>query len=142
MEQYNETHQQKALRLVYQYVEDDLIQRSITHAGFEVMTVWFCKTLQNWKAVIITTLDDSKIYEVSYDGDKRQAYIDEYDKINNVCIPDEGVQPKMPRFSTSDRVTVTFDGDLPSHGIQFGNGNVQTNTYNTTLDKQYLSRPE
>lgn len=37
----------------------------------DVYIVWFCKTLQNWKALLSTTLPDGMYYEVTYNGDKK-----------------------------------------------------------------------
>lgn len=83
--------QEKAKRLVYQYIKLRL-NESGEHQTFsqdEVFVVWFCKTLQNWKALLSTSLPDEMYYEVTYDGDNFRTYIDAYKKFNNVCIPDE-----------------------------------------------------
>ena len=55
----------------------------------DVYVVWFCKTLQNWKALLSTTLPDDMYYEVTYNGDKKEAYLDAYKKRQNLVIPDE-----------------------------------------------------
>ena len=44
----------------------------------DVYIVWFCKTLQNWKALLSTTLPDGMYYEVTYNGDKKEVYLDTY----------------------------------------------------------------
>lgn len=54
----------------------------------DVFIVWFCKTLQNWKAMVSTTVSDGMYYEVTYNGDKKETYLDAYKKWENVCIPD------------------------------------------------------
>jgi Family of unknown function (DUF6275) len=54
----------------------------------DVYVVWFCKTLQNWKALISTNVPDNMYYEVTYDGDKKIIYLDAYRKFDNVSIPD------------------------------------------------------
>ena len=54
--------------------------------GFEVFIVWKCKTLQNWKYLISTTLADGMYYETTYNGDKREWYLDAYKKFENRCI--------------------------------------------------------
>lgn len=51
-----------------------------------VFIVWFCKTLQNWKALVSTTLPDGMYYEVTYNGDKKEAYLDAYKKFENCKI--------------------------------------------------------
>ena len=53
-----------------------------------VFVVWFCKTLQNWKALVSTTVPDGVYYEVTYNGDKQETYLDVYKKWENKHIPD------------------------------------------------------
>ena len=48
--------------------------------------VWYCKTLQNWKALLSTTLFDGMYYELTVNGDKDEAYLDVYKKLDNNCI--------------------------------------------------------
>lgn len=52
----------------------------------DVFVVWFCKTLQNWKALVSTTVSDGMYYEVTHNGDKGETYLDAYKKWENVCI--------------------------------------------------------
>lgn len=52
----------------------------------DVYIVWFCKTLQNWKALLSTTLPDGMYYEVTYNGDKEEVYLDAYKKFENQKI--------------------------------------------------------
>ena len=52
-----------------------------------VFVVWYCKTLQNHKALISTTVPDGMYYELTYNGDKGELYLDVYKKWQNVCIP-------------------------------------------------------
>ena len=54
----------------------------------EVFIVWFCKTLQNWKALVSTTISDGMYYEITHNGDNGETYLDAYKKWENVCIPD------------------------------------------------------
>jgi len=53
-----------------------------------VFIVWFCKTLQNWKALVSTTVSNGMYYEVTYNGDKQETYLDAYKKWENVRIVD------------------------------------------------------
>ena len=53
---------------------------------FEVFVVWNCKTLQNNKALLSTTLFDGMYYEVTYNGDKNEIYFDAYKKFENICV--------------------------------------------------------
>ena len=53
----------------------------------DVFIVWMCKTLQNNKALLSTTLFDGMYYEVTYNGDKNEAYLDAYKKFENRRVP-------------------------------------------------------
>lgn len=55
----------------------------------DVYVVWFCKTLQNWKALASTTVPDGMYYELTYNGDKGEMYLDAYKKFENRCIRGE-----------------------------------------------------
>lgn len=55
----------------------------------QVYIVWFSKTLQNWKALVSTTVSDGMYYEVTYNGDKKETYLDAYKKWQNVRYPEE-----------------------------------------------------
>ena len=52
----------------------------------DVFIVWMCKTLQNNKAMASTTLFDGMYYELTYNGDKKELYLDAYKKWENICI--------------------------------------------------------
>lgn len=52
----------------------------------DVFIVWQVKALQNWKALTSTTLFDGMYYEITYNGDKGEAYIDCYKKWENFVI--------------------------------------------------------
>ena len=54
----------------------------------DVFMVWCCKTLQNNKALLSTILFDGMYYEITYNGDKDEAYIDAYKKWENFKIED------------------------------------------------------
>lgn len=85
-----ESYQDKARRLVFEYIKPRL-EKTDTHVTFaqdEVYVVWGCKTLQNWKCLVSTTLPDGMYYEITYNGDKQESYIDAYKKFDNVCVPD------------------------------------------------------
>ena len=52
----------------------------------DVYIVWMCKTLQNSKAMLSTPVPDTRYYEVTYNGDKKEAYLDAYVKEKNGCF--------------------------------------------------------
>ena len=79
----------KAIRIVMDYYNSHVEKTDDFHITEEdVYIVWFCKTLQNWKALVSTTVSDGMYYEVSYNGDKRETYLDAYKKWENVRIAD------------------------------------------------------
>lgn len=79
---------EKALKIVKNYVMEHL-DKSDVIPDFEVYTVWKSKILQNWKYLISTTLLDGMYYEVTFNGDKKEWYLDAYKKFQNVTIPEE-----------------------------------------------------
>lgn len=47
----------------------------------DVFIVWFSKILQNWKALVSTTVSDGMYYyEITHNGDKKETYLDVYKK--------------------------------------------------------------
>lgn len=74
-------------KVVVDYVNKHLDKtdgKSITEN--DVFVVWLCKTLQNNKALVSTTLFDGMYYELTYNGDKRELYMDAYKKWENICV--------------------------------------------------------
>ena len=85
----NEAMLKKAKQVVVDYYNsrvDKTDDFEITEE--DVFIVWFCKTLQNWKALVSTTVSDGMYYEVTYNGDKQETYLDAYKKWENVRIVD------------------------------------------------------
>lgn len=81
--------QEKAKQIVVDYFNgrvDKTDNKKIT--ADDVYVVWFAKTLQNWKALLSTNVSDGMYYEVTYNGDKKETYLDAYKKWENVCIKD------------------------------------------------------
>lgn len=52
----------------------------------DVYVVWSCKVLQNNKALLSTTVSDGMYYELTYNGDKKELYLDAYKKWENKCF--------------------------------------------------------
>ena len=56
----------------------------------DVFVVWSCKTLQNYKALLSTTVSGDGIYaEYTFNGDRGELYEDVYRKLTNTCITEE-----------------------------------------------------
>lgn len=55
----------------------------------DVYIVWSCKTLQNNKILMSTTIDDGVYVEVTYNGDKKESYFDIYTKVRNILVENE-----------------------------------------------------
>lgn len=76
----------KARKIVFDYVEANY--KEVEFNVEDIYVVWFCKTLQNWKVLLGTPIDDDMYYEVTYNGDKKETYLDVYKKFDNIAIKD------------------------------------------------------
>lgn len=76
----------KACELVCDYVLEH-IDKTDKVPSFEVYVVWQCKVLQNWKFLISTDIPDGMYYELTFNGDKNEWYLDAYKKFENRCLP-------------------------------------------------------
>ena len=75
----------KAIEIVRNYIVEHL-DKSDRLPDFEVFVAWKCKALQNWKYLLSSTLFDGMYYEITYNGDKNEWYLDAYKKFDNKCI--------------------------------------------------------
>ena len=74
-----------AINIVRDYILGHL-DKSDPVPEFEVYTVWKAKVLQNWKYLLSSTLSDGMYYELTYNGDKDEWYLDAYKKFQNCII--------------------------------------------------------
>ena len=75
-----------AKKKVVEYVNKHLDKSdNFTIKEEDVYVVWSCKTLQNNKALVSTNLFDGIYYELTYNGDREELYLDAYKKLDNVC---------------------------------------------------------
>ena len=78
-----------ARKLLVEYVNKHLDKTDNIQITYkDVYIVWSSKVLQNNKALLSTTLPDGCYYEVTYNGDKDEMYIDVYKKWENICVHD------------------------------------------------------
>lgn len=78
----------KAIDYVIDYATKHL-DKTDTAPPFEAYVVWKAKILQNWKYLISTTLCDGMYYELTYNGDKHEWYLDAYKKFENQVIKED-----------------------------------------------------
>lgn len=80
---------EKAKQLVVDFFNEEAEKTDgFTLTVDDVYIVWWSKTLQNWKALVSTTVSDGMYYEVTYNGDKQETYIDAYKKWKNKRVVD------------------------------------------------------
>lgn len=77
----------KAIEIITNYIMEHL-DKSDNVPNFEVYTVWKSKALQNWKYLLSSTLSDGMYYELTYNGDKKEWYLDAYKKFENRVVQD------------------------------------------------------
>lgn len=77
----------KVYKIVTDYIDAHL-DKSDDMPVYEVYIVWKCKTLQNWKYLLSSSLYDGMYYELTYNGDKKEWYLDAYKKFENKVIVD------------------------------------------------------
>ena len=77
---------EKAIQTVREYILEHL-DKSDPEPVFTVFTVWKAKALQNWKYLLSSTLFDGMYYELTFNGDRKEWYLDAYKKFENRVIP-------------------------------------------------------
>ena len=79
--------QEKAKQIVFNYVKNHIDKTdNINFTLDDIYIVWFCKTLQNWKALVSTTIPDGIYYEITYNVNTSETYIDVYKKWENYTV--------------------------------------------------------
>lgn len=75
--------EEKVIKLVLDYIKT----KGVIISKCNIFIVWSCYVLGNRKYIV--GLDCTHTYfEVIYDVNKKEWYIDEYSKINRICIKD------------------------------------------------------
>lgn len=79
--------QERAKQIVVDYFNSHMDKSDKKQISLEdVYVVWFCKTLQNWKALLSTNVRDGMYYEITHNGDKSETYVDVYKKWENYAV--------------------------------------------------------
>ena len=78
---------ERVKELVKDYILEHL-DKSEERPQFNVFVVWQCYILGNAKYLVSSTLPDGMYYEVTYNAQKGEYYLDAYKKFENRCIPD------------------------------------------------------
>lgn len=87
----NNDFENLCIKLVKDYANEHLDKSdNVVVEEKDVFVVWICKTLQNNKALLSTTLLDGMYYEITYNGEKKEIYLDAYKKFENRVIKVEG----------------------------------------------------
>ena len=84
------TKENAAKQLVIGYILKHL-DKSDVPVKFNVYIVWSCYILDNYKFLLASTLHDDMYYEVTYNANKHEYYLDAYKKFENKCIVEEGI---------------------------------------------------
>lgn len=74
---------EKAKALVRDYTNENSVEKNAMIGTDEVFAVWDCYILGNIKALFVTSLRDGMYYEVTYNKQKDEIYLDAYRKIEN-----------------------------------------------------------
>lgn len=82
--------QYRAKKAVVEYWNDNEAKQDHEISVEDLYTVQFTYILQNWKALISSDAwDDTSYFEVTYNAQKEEIYVDHYRKVANVCFPDD-----------------------------------------------------
>lgn len=76
----------EALNIVLDYSKEH-VDKSDAETTITPYIVWKSKILKNWKYLISTNLYDGMYYELTFNGDSSEWYLDAYKKFDNKVIP-------------------------------------------------------
>lgn len=77
----------KAIKIVERYIITHF-DKSKSLPKFNVYIAWKAKIIQNWKYLLASTLYDGMYYELTYNGDRKEWYLDAYKKVENLRFVD------------------------------------------------------
>lgn len=91
MKHFESVCKKKLVQWYNSYAADPNTKPSVPKIELDdVFVVWSCKTLQNYKCLVSTTISGDGIYaEYTFNGDKGELYEDVYQKLINMCHREE-----------------------------------------------------
>lgn len=64
----------------------DYLSNKVPLANIKI--VWFCKVINNWKAIVADISEGGRLFEVTYSGENKDVNIDVYEKVDSERIKD------------------------------------------------------
>ena len=81
--------QEKAINLARTVLFNEFSYNANKITPEDMYIVWFCKTLQNWKA-LVSGVCVKEYVEVTYNGDGEETYVVVYQQVHYECMEDGG----------------------------------------------------
>ena len=77
-----------AKQVVLDYTNNSRPNQLVPYELEDIYVVWFCKTIQNWKALVSTDVINGMYFEVTYNGDAKEIYLDIYQQTGHIVLGD------------------------------------------------------
>ena len=76
----------EAKSIIFNKVKNE--NKVFSHSNVDdiVYVVWYCWILENQKCLISTTIPDGKYYEITYNKEKQEMYVDTYVRSENFKV--------------------------------------------------------
>ena len=76
----------EAKQIIFNKVKNKNKVFSHSNVDDVVYVVWYCWILENQKCLISTTIPDGKYYEITYNKERQEMYIDTYVRSENFKV--------------------------------------------------------
>jgi hypothetical protein len=84
---------EQAKKMLFAFIQHPIKKTHPTFSVDEIYVVWFAYVLGAWKALLSTSIPDGRYYEITFNKDKSEIYIDTYEKIDNIGMRHPWVDP-------------------------------------------------